>query len=76
MHMVNTITHDNLTAVNYVEDLLLKHTRVGAFQTRNIPHFGHERILERLMDECDHLVVNPVIGPNHWIDHKMITLIH
>ena len=36
---------------------------VGAFQTRNIPHFGHEKIIERMLEFCDHVVINPVIGP-------------
>ena len=36
---------------------------IGAFQTRNVPHYGHEKIIQRLLEFCDHVVINPVIGP-------------
>lgn len=36
---------------------------VGAFQTRNIPHLGHQKIIEEMLNSCDHVVINPVIGP-------------
>ncbi len=40
-----------------------KFENVSAFQTRNIPHFGHEKIIQRMLDMSDHLIINPVIGP-------------
>ena len=36
---------------------------VGSFQTRNIPHFGHEKIIGLLLKKCDIVFINPVIGP-------------
>ena len=47
---------------------------VGAFQTRNIPHFGHEKIIERMLEVCDHVVINPVIGPKKSGDVKLEVL--
>ena len=36
---------------------------MGAFQTRNIPHSGHEEIIKQLLNKSNHVIVNPVIGP-------------
>lgn len=57
----------------YIEDILLtretvkklvkEFTSVGAFQTRNIPHLGHEKIIDRMLDHCNLVVANPMIGP-------------
>ena len=43
--------------------LNVKFEKIGSFQTRNIPHFGHEKIIERILSNCNHLVINPIIGP-------------
>ena len=51
-----------------------KYKIVGAFQTRNIPHFGHEKIIERMLELCDHVVINPVIGPKKSGDVKLEVL--
>ena len=40
-----------------------KNKTIGAFQTRNIPHLGHEKIIEEMLKKCDELIINPVIGP-------------
>ena len=53
----------NQKAIAHVKGLREKFNHVGAFQTRNIPHFGHQKIMERMFDFCDHVVVNPVLGP-------------
>ena len=57
----------------YIEDILLtrqrvqtfvkEYTFVGAFQTRNIPHLGHEKIIDKMLDFCELVVINPMIGP-------------
>ena len=60
---VEKLVKQNLDTVAYVTSLKKKFKYVGAFQTRNIPHFGHERIIQRMLEFCDHVVVNPVIGP-------------
>jgi sulfate adenylyltransferase len=35
---------------------------VAAFQTRNVPHLGHELLQRLALNVCDGLLVNPVIG--------------
>mgnify|MGYP001476380053 CR=1 FL=1 len=57
------IERQNRIASEHVKKLRRSFGNVGAFQTRNIPHFGHQKIMERMLDFCDHLVVNPVLGP-------------
>ena len=59
----HNIAMQNQNAIAHVTGLREKFNHVGAFQTRNIPHFGHQRIMERMLDFCDHVVVNPVLGP-------------
>ena len=54
---------ENNRAIEYVENLRQTHKSVSAFQTRNITHFGHQKIMDRMLARCDHLVVNPVLGP-------------
>ena len=53
----------NRELITYVQKLKQEFKHVGAFQTRNIPHFGHEKILQCLLEPCDHVVINPVVGP-------------
>lgn len=36
---------------------------VAAFQTRNVPHLGHEHLQRIALQMCDGLLVHPVIGP-------------
>ena len=60
---VDTVTYQNTQAKRTIKSLLSRHSSVGAFQTRNIPHAGHEKIMERMLENCKHLVINPVIGP-------------
>ena len=60
---VDEIVQQNCDATNFIISLQKKYDQIGAFQTRNIPHLGHEKIIQRMLDFCDHLVVNPVLGP-------------
>ena len=69
--LINTVIKQNLEIEAYVATLKEKFSEVGAFQTRNIPHFGHELIIQRLLDVCDHVVINPVIGPKKSGDIKV-----
>ena len=55
--------NQNLKTIAYAQKLKKEFKHIGAFQTRNIPHFGHEKIIERLLEKCDHVVINPVVGP-------------
>ena len=60
---VQKVLDQNLTVIAYVQKLKREFKCIGAFQTRNIPHFGHEKIMQRLLETCDHVVINPVVGP-------------
>lgn len=60
---VNRVVDHNLQIEAYVASLKQEFKHIGAFQTRNIPHFGHEVIIQRLLEVCDHVVINPVVGP-------------
>tara|TARA_B100000927_G_scaffold287679_1_gene280956 strand:- start:2863 stop:3858 length:996 start_codon:yes stop_codon:yes gene_type:complete len=46
-----------------ISELKEKFNYLGAFQTRNIPHLGHEKIIEIMLEACDAVVINPIIGP-------------
>ena len=54
--------------INFNEKLKLsikkykKNFKTSSFQTRNIPHLGHELIIERLMGLKKILIINPLIG--------------
>lgn len=43
---------------------------VAAFQTRNVPHRGHEFLQKRALDIADGLLVQPVIGEKKLADFK------
>ena len=60
---VQKVLHQHQELITAVKRLKQDFKHVGAFQTRNIPHFGHEKILNILLESCDHVVVNPVVGP-------------
>ena len=60
---IEKIKKQNLLAQVYIDNLKRKINTIGSFQTRNIPHFGHEKIIEKMLEFCDHVVINPVIGP-------------
>ena len=46
-----------------ISELKDKYCHLGAFQTRNIPHQGHEKIIEMMLNHCDAVVINPIVGP-------------
>lgn len=61
--------HNNLLK-KIVYKLKKSKKTVGAFQTRNIPHLGHEKIILMLLKKCDVVIINPVIGPKKKGDVK------
>ena len=61
--VIENVTMQNEETLAHVFALRADGLTIGAFQTRNIPHFGHEKIISRMLDHCDHLVINPVLGP-------------
>jgi len=68
--LVKNINKENMKLKNLVLKLKKKNKIVGAFQTRNIPHKGHEKIIQLLLKYCDVVIVNPVIGPKKAGDTK------
>tara|TARA_B100000780_G_scaffold272008_1_gene233616 strand:+ start:711 stop:1685 length:975 start_codon:yes stop_codon:yes gene_type:complete len=61
--LFQSIVTQNSETLDTINKLRKIWRRVGAFQTRNIPHSGHEKIIQTMLLDCDHLVINPVIGP-------------
>ena len=72
--IVEKIISQNRSVFAEVAKIREKYKTVGAFQTRNIPHFGHEKIIEHMLEVCDHVVINPVIGPKKSGDVKLEVL--
>jgi sulfate adenylyltransferase len=72
--IINKISDHNLRVKKKIFDLNKKYKKVCAFQTRNIPHSGHEAIIKYLLKSFDHVVINPVIGPKKKGDIKLQTL--
>lgn len=61
--IVEYISNINLDLKKFIKFLKKKRKTVGAFQTRNIPHLGHELIIRELLKRCDYVIINPVVGP-------------
>ncbi|MDC3312292.1 hypothetical protein OAW28_06560, partial [Alphaproteobacteria bacterium] len=61
--LLDSYVDQNGNAIKHIKNLRKNFHNIGAFQTRNIPHFGHELIMKRMLKFCDHLVINPIIGP-------------
>ena len=64
------ISSNNITRTQ-IENLKKENLSVGAFQTRNLPHFGHEKIIEYMLAATDHVIVNPLIGPKKSGDFQI-----
>ena len=61
----NEINFYNLNfSINEVKEFFKKKKwkKIVGFQTRNIPHFGHEYILQNILDNYDGLFINPLVG--------------
>ena len=74
IHLINKISKHNLSVKKTIALLNKKYKKVCSFQTRNIPHSGHEAIIKYLLKTFDHVVINPVIGPKKRGDIKLQTL--
>jgi ATP sulfurylase len=71
---IELITKINKNCIELVKKLKKKNKKVIAFQTRNIPHLGHQKIIEEALKQGDYLVINPVIGPKKKGDLNAQTL--
>ena len=67
---LNRILELNKQSRDKIKYLKKKYNKICAFQTRNIPHLGHEEIIKRLLIKFKHVVINPVIGPKKIGDIK------
>ena len=62
------------TCKKQIKKLRKNYQKLGAFQSRNIPHMGHELIIRKMLGSCDHVVVNPVVGPKKQGDVRLSAL--
>jgi sulfate adenylyltransferase len=58
---LNSIINFNEKLKSLIRRQKNKH-KTSSFQTRNIPHLGHELIMQKLMGQGKILIINPVIG--------------
>ena len=70
LNIISYISDINKKCKDLVNALTKKGKTVCAFQTRNIPHLGHERIIEEGLKHCDYIIVNPLIGLRKKGDFK------
>ena len=68
--LIKNLNKENMRLKKLVSNLKRNNKIVGAFQTRNIPHKGHEKIIKLMLKYCDIVIVNPVIGPKKKGDIK------
>ena len=69
--IIKFISDSNKKSEQKISRLVKKYKKVGAFQTRNIPHYGHEAIIKMMLKKCKHVVINPVVGPKKKDDIKI-----
>lgn len=62
MPFVNWVSQVNNECKSLISSIRASGKTVCAFQTRNIPHYGHERIIAEGLKECDYVIINPIIG--------------
>jgi sulfate adenylyltransferase len=67
---VDWVSEINNQCKEEVNKLKRKGKTVCSFQTRNIPHYGHERIIQEGLKKCDFVFINPIIGLKKEGDFK------
>ncbi len=72
LKQVNFIINSNKKIVRKIKNF--KKNKKTAFQTRNIPHFGHERIFKEILKISDLIVINPLSGLKKKNDCTNFTL--
>ena len=73
---VDEINRFNLFTIKSIKKIKKKYKKVVAFQTRNIPHFGHQIIIDNLLKKNDIVVINPILGPKKKGDFKSEHLVN
>jgi sulfate adenylyltransferase len=66
---VNEINKINKDLIKKIK-LIKRKYYVSSFQTRNVPHLGHEEIIKRLMKKKGKVIINPLIGMKKKGDFK------
>ena len=74
-NIISKINKYNNSAKKKISVLNKKYPKLISFQTRNIPHLGHEQVIKHLIKKHDHVVINPVIGPKKKDDIRISALI-
>ncbi len=69
-NLLKSISKINNDLKKKIISLKKKNKKIASFQTRNIPHFGHEKIIELLLKKNDYVFINPLIGPKKRGDVK------
>ena len=59
---VKNIIKQNLQTKKKIYSLKKKFTNVISFQTRNIPHYGHQKIIDYLLSKFNCVIINPLTG--------------
>jgi sulfate adenylyltransferase len=59
---VKNIIKQNLQIKKKIYYLKKKFPNLIAFQTRNIPHYGHQKIIEYLLSRFNCVIINPLTG--------------
>lgn len=73
--IVNEINNFNLFTIKSIQKIKKKYNKIVAFQTRNIPHFGHQVIVDYLLKKNNIVIINPILGPKKKGDLKSEHLI-
>ena len=59
---VKSIIKQNLQIKKKVYFIKKKFSNLIAFQTRNIPHYGHQKIIDYLLNKFNCVIINPLTG--------------
>ena len=73
-HIIHSINQFNNLTKRNIDNLKKRKVSIASFQTRNIPHIGHQRIIEHLFKYADIVVINPILGPKKKGDVKSLVL--
>ena len=73
--LISKINNFNTEAKKKISILKRIFPNLISFQTRNIPHLGHEQVIKYLIKKHNHVVINPVLGPKKKNDIRISALI-